>query len=128
MTGLFYPDADLVRLLPLALNATGSSLLQVDGKITTSPPMRNAVAFEILESMQPILLVLYDGLRRNRPGPPHYLYVCDAGCWTVIGAGRAKSTCPICRAKTRTKVVLPWINLPKSPSRAAHKRRLELAT
>jgi hypothetical protein len=124
MTGIFSPDAALINLLPLALDATKSSLRYEDGEVVAAPSMTNAVAKEILASAQPILMVAYDGLRRDRPGGPHHLYVCDAGCWTVVAATRAKSTCATCGQKTRTKVDLPWINIAKAPSRAQHKRHL----
>ena len=124
MTGLFSPEADLINLLPLALNATKSSLRYQHGEVVAVPPMTNAVAKEILASAQPILMVAYDGLRRDRPGGPHHLYTCEAGCWTVVAGARAKSTCATCGQKTRAKVDLPWIDIAKAPSRAQHKRHL----
>ena len=95
------------RLAP----ADGCTRIIIDGK-PEGP--KNAVARELLESMQPFLVHSYvaAGVWKGKDASfPYYHHPC--GEWRLMTKARAKSQCSLCadvtdRKHPRTLIQIPW--------------------
>jgi len=89
-----------------------------DGRIEARPPFTSAFGQEVLASCQGSLLAAYNGVRRDQPLEPAHLYVCAAGCWSVIVNKRKKTKCSTCgMSREHCRVELTWVDLPKKPKK-----------
>jgi hypothetical protein len=113
-TPLFAPELDLIDLF---LRLIGDKQLEVEaGQIVLVPtPTRsNALAAEILASVQAPLLSAFWGCAQWPGKDASFLYAHDpCGRWHILTKARAKSVCG-CGDKTpRRQIIIPWLTANK---------------
>jgi hypothetical protein len=109
---LFAPEANLIELF---VSLLGDKELDVvrsgDGValVVVPPPTRyNALAQELLASVQPVLIAAWYGALQRPQTPSTGLWTHPCGDWSLMTTARSKSACK-CGDKTpRTKINVPW--------------------
>lgn len=109
MGALFAPELPLLELFLRALKDKELDIEAGAVTIIPAPTSTNALADEILFSLQPVLQMAYSGAVQRPKTPAAFIWA-HAPCqrWQLMTNDRAKRACDCGDKTARYKIEIPW--------------------